>query len=43
MNAAKRGRANSHARDCDRCDGLVTVVTVWRPNFFTTLRQQCLR
>jgi hypothetical protein len=37
------GRANSHTRDCDHCDGLVTVVTVWWPNFFATVRPQCPR
>jgi hypothetical protein len=43
MTTAKRGHANSHARDCDHCDDLVTVVTVCQSNFFATLRQQCPR
>ena len=34
---------NFVARDCDHCDRLVTVVTVWWPNFFATVRRQCPR
>ena len=43
------GKLTHHAtwriRDgnCDGCDRLVTVVTVWWPNFFATVRQPCPR